>query len=262
MIVSRERQILLRLYRDRCNRARANRGYSLIELMIAMLIALFLLAGLLLIVQNMRSTYTTQTQVAQLQDGERLAMMLASDVIQAAGYFPDPADNQASTVFSTFGAFSGDQTITGLSGGGAPGDTVSVRFMTANNDTIINCTGGTNTTGANATYINTFYVDASGNLDCLLTTNGTPATTAVQLVSGVQDFQVWYGVTTNSPTGDNNVDTYLTAAQMTSGDWLNVTAVKVRLTFTNPIASQTGGTTTVNYIESVMDVMARAGATT
>ncbi|MGH8149474.1 MAG: PilW family protein [Steroidobacteraceae bacterium] len=240
-----------------------SRGYSLIELMIAMLIALFLLAGLLLIVQNMRSTYNTQNQVAQLEDGERLAMMLASDVIQAAGYFPDPADNQASTAFPAYGAFASSQAVTGSYAGAAPGDSISVRFMTANNDSIINCTGGTNKTGADATYINTFSVDAQGNLDCTLTTNGTAAP-AVPLVSGVNNFQVWYGVTTNPASADNNVDTYLTAAQMnlTPSYWLAVTAVKVRITFANPIASQTGGTPTVNYIESVMDVMARAGATT
>jgi type IV pilus assembly protein PilW len=260
--VRRERPSVLRRRPGFPGRRVTSRGYSLIELMIAMLIALFLLAGLLLIVQNMRSTYNTQTQLAQLEDGERLAMMLASDVIQAAGYYPQPNLYQASDELPADGAlFQQLQSVTGVSGGGAPGDTVSVRFVTANNDTIMNCTGGTNKTGALATYINTFSVDADGNLDCTLTTNGTQAA-PVPLVSGVQNFQVWYGVTTNPATADNNVDTYLTAAQMTSQDWLDVTAVKIRLTFTNPIASQTGGAATTNYIECVMAVMARTGATT
>jgi type IV pilus assembly protein PilW len=63
-------------------------GYTLLELMIAILIALFLLAGLLTLAMGTRKTSTTQSQLAQLQDNERIAMTLMTNVIQQAGYFP------------------------------------------------------------------------------------------------------------------------------------------------------------------------------
>lgn len=237
-------------------------GYSLIELLVAMAIALFLLAGLLTIVQTTRNTYTTQTALASLQDNERLAMILATDVIQAAGYFPDPTTNELDLALPAVAAFpAAGQSITGTSGDDTPGDTdtISVRFMTANDDTILNCAGGTNKTGADVTYINTFSVDADGNLDCTLSTNGAAAA-PVPLVSGIKDLQIWYGVATKGI--DANVDTYLTASQMTATDWSNVTSVKVRLTFTNPLAAQQPGRPTTNYIESVVGVMGRIGAST
>src|ERR1700761_1825648 len=65
-------------------------GYSLVEVMVALAVALFLLAGTLAIVQRTKSTYSAQTALAQLQDNERVAMGLITDAIQSAGYYPNP----------------------------------------------------------------------------------------------------------------------------------------------------------------------------
>ena len=70
--------------------AGGQRGFTLIELMVTVAIALFLLGGLLTILQNMRGTYGNQQALAQLQDQQRFAMTVLTDVIQAGGYFPDP----------------------------------------------------------------------------------------------------------------------------------------------------------------------------
>lgn len=244
-------------------------GYSLVELMVVMAISLFLLGGLLTIVESTRSTFTSQTALAKLQNSEELAMSLMSDVIEQAGYFPDPTTNTIDSALPIAGAlgpapaFQPGQAVAGTSGASAPGDTFSVRFVAGQNktDDIMNCTGGMNSTGASVSYTNTFSVDASGNLDCTLTVNGG-VQTPVALVSGVENLQVWYGVKTSSSVSDNNVDTYFTAAQMTSTDWLNVTSVKVRITFVNPLAAQGFGGATTNYIESVIGVMARTGVQT
>ena len=61
------------------------RGFTLIELMIALLIALFLIGGLLTLVQAMKSTSISQSGMSQLQDNERMAMTLMTDVIQSTG---------------------------------------------------------------------------------------------------------------------------------------------------------------------------------
>src|ERR1700679_1526483 len=72
-------------------------GFTLVELSVATLIGLFLLGGLLTLVQDMRRTFGNQNQLGQLQDNERLAMTIITDVIQSAGYFPYPTQDVIST---------------------------------------------------------------------------------------------------------------------------------------------------------------------
>ncbi len=74
-------------------------GFTLIELMIALLIGLFLAGGLLVLVQDNRRVFGNQNQLAQLQDSERLALSMMTDVIQMAGYFPDPTSNSAQSTW-------------------------------------------------------------------------------------------------------------------------------------------------------------------
>ena len=136
-----------------------------------------------------------------------------------------------------------------------PGDTVSVRFTTATSDTVINCIGGTNTSGANATYVNTFSVVGS-QLVCSL--NGGAASV---LVSGVKRMDVKYGVKRDFTTDNANVDTYLQAKELTAADWTNVSSIRVRLTFDNLLAGQTGQPDTFKFTR-VVAVMARAGVRT
>ena len=128
------------------------RGFTLVELLVSLLIGLFLLGGLLTLVQNNKRTFTTQNSLAQLQDGERLAMSVMTDVIQTAGYFPTPQSITAgqalpaATVNGTVWAKA--QVVSGVDGAGATGDTVSVRYETNSGDGILSCNGTSNTSGA------------------------------------------------------------------------------------------------------------------
>jgi len=242
------------------------RGMTLIELVVAMAIAVFLLGGLLTIVGNTRRVFAAQNSMAQFQDNQRLAMTLVGDVIQQAGYFPDPTTNVSTAVLPVIaGTFpTAGQSITGTYAAAAPGDTITVRFATAPGDGVINCTGGTNTTAINPlVYINKFSIDAAGNLVCTLTTNGVAAA-PVTLVSGIQNqpgiqtLRVLYGVTTNTALNNGAADSYLRADQMTATNWNNIVCVKVTLTFVNPLANQPGQPATILF-ERVIGVMNRTG---
>src|SRR5271166_3639085 len=83
----------------------ARRGFTLIELMIALLVGLFLLGALLTIVQANKQVFVSQNALAQVQDNERMAMSMMTDVIQSAGYFSNPIVNTSSSVFQGVGAF-------------------------------------------------------------------------------------------------------------------------------------------------------------
>jgi type IV pilus assembly protein PilW len=234
-------------------------GFTLIELAVATAIALFLLGGLLTVLENMRRTQNNQALLTQLQDSQRIAMSLLNSVLQSAGYFPDPTVNTqvgalpAATVASI--AFAAGQMVYGTSVTADPGDTVTVRFTTATSDTIINCIGGTNTSGANASYVNTFSI-VGGQLVCSLNGGATSP-----LVSGLKRMDVKYGVKRDFTTDNANVDTYLQAKELTAADWSNVSSIRVRLAFVNPLANQAGQPATFKFTR-VVAVMARAGVKT
>ena len=228
----------------------------MLEIMIAMSIGLFLVGALLTIVQTNKAVFINQSQLAQLQDSERMAMTLMADVIQRAGYFPDPTVNTAGGTLIASAPFANGQTITG-----AAGDSVSVRYMTAGGDGILNCSGLSNPVGgANILYVNQFAVVAgvpSGQLVC--TMNGTPYT----LVNGVTNLSVLYGVKTNLAAAGNNVDTYLRASQMTPTNWNNVITVMVTLTFNNPLFVAAGQGQAPSFtIQRLVNLMNQSGPAT
>ena len=244
--------------------ARGQCGFTLIELMVTVGIALFLLGGLLTILQNVRATYGNQQALAQLQDQQRFAMTVLTDVIQAGGYFPDPGTTITSALPAA-GAYLAGQAFWGTQGAGGP-DSIGVRYRTSNGDSVILCDGSTNTgPGANQLYTNLFTVvppapGVPGQLLCTL--NGNPP---LAIVSGVQGLSIYYGVKRNPGVTDYNVDTYLTADQMllppNGNDWGNISSVRVILTFTNPLAGQPGQQPTIIF-ERVIEVMSRAGVHT
>jgi len=238
------------------------RAFTLIELMIALLIGLFLVGGLLTLVGAMKRTSGIQSNLSQLQDSERLAMSLMTDVIQTAGYYPNPLINTASGEFPVSGLFlQSGQSIAGLGAGNAapPGDAIVVRYATSGTDNVLDCSG--NTHGTTATIVNQFSIDANGNLQCSLVVNGAAAL-LIPLVSGVRNLQILYGVQSNSTSGNASVDAYLDATQVTAGGyWGSVISVQVTLTFVNPLYGQPGQASTVVF-RRVIDVMNKAGVST
>jgi type IV pilus assembly protein PilW len=254
--------------------ARHERGFTLIELMVTVAIALFLLFGLATIVEDIRRENVNQQALAQLQDQQRFAMTVLTDIIQAGGYYPSATGQTQASALPVVGVtMKGGQAFWGThSAAGYPGtpDTLTVRYMTSGGDGVIMCDGSTNTAapGTDTVETNAFTValpagNVPGQLQCQL--NGGPVVT---LVYGVQSLEIFYGVNRTSPTANYNVDTYLTADQMNAGlaaggDWMNISSVRVVLTFTNPLCPtvatcQKGQPLTVTF-ERVVPVMGRAG---
>lgn len=244
---------------------RAQRGFTLVELMVTVGIALFLLGGLVTIAQNVRQTSLNQQRLAQLQDEQRFAMTVITDAVQAGGYFSDPtsyttasfgvAANPAPTAgFAAGYVFAGSH-VTGAADNVAL-DSLATRFQTNQGHGPILCDGtdtSQNPPGAN-TYQILFTVSGGANSQLLCSVNGG---VAQPLVDGVQAMAVYYGVKRNA-TADYNVDTYVTWDQMQGNDYFTVSAVRVVLTFINPLAGQAGQPATIT-MERVIEVMSRAG---
>jgi type IV pilus assembly protein PilW len=244
------------------------RGFTLIEILVALFVGLFLLAGLFTILQTTRRTSTNQTGLTLLQDEERMAMSMLNDVVQNAGYFDTNTYQTAQTAWPAAVAVSASgtslaagQALTGTHTSTAVADVLVARYATNGTDGVINCIGATSVVAAN--YLNTFYIlstVSSGVTTYALycTADGIQADGAL-LVTGVENLQAWYGVSTQA--GTNNVDTYKTASQMTAADWPKTTSVRVTLTFVNPLyaAAQAAQQPQYVYFTRVIALQGRTG---
>jgi type IV pilus assembly protein PilW len=233
------------------------RGFTLVELMVTVAIALFLLGGLVTIVESVRQTNLNQSALAQLQDQQRFSLTAITDAVQAAGYFADPTVD-TTAAFPALAPFGAGWVFAGSHPGGAAADTLSTRFQAALNYGPILCDGTDTSKLAAQIWTITFSVNAAapGGGQLLCQVNNNPA---VAIVSGVQNMVVYYGVQRNG-LADYNVDTYETynVLQASGSDWANISAVRIVLTFTNPLAKQAGQPPTL-LLERVVEVMARGG---
>jgi type IV pilus assembly protein PilW len=216
------------------------RGYSIVEIMVAIAVAVFLLAGLFSVLQNTRNTSNNQTALAQLQDNERVAMSIVTETVQQAGYYPNPlgttlaAGFPASTVTTAFSQ-AGQLLLGGFNTDvGGVGDFITVRYQADATNTVLNCLGKSDTVGVAHEY--RFSVATVGPVTSLFCTRD--ADTPIPLVNNVSNMRVYYGVDTTG--AGNGVNAYIPGELMSAANWLNVYSVKITLTFTNPIANQAG----------------------
>lgn len=79
------------IYNNKCSSKRMHhrnqKGMTLIEILIAMLMGIFLLAGVLQIFLNTKQTYRMQEGLSRLQENGRFAMEFISQDVRMAGFF-------------------------------------------------------------------------------------------------------------------------------------------------------------------------------
>ncbi|MQQ99797.1 PilW family protein [Glaciimonas soli] len=209
-------------------------GFTLIELMIAITIGLFMIAGMIAIVISMKGSFNTQGQLSNVQDSQRFSLTVLDNTIRTAGYFPNPtsilsaaalpATSTANPDGTTFAAAQG---IVGTTGTSPASDTINVRFQSASGDGLMDCQGDTNTSGSSVIWTNSFAINAANQLTCVVSVNGgTPGTPSV-LVDNVASISVLYGVNTINKV--NSVDTYLPASAV--ANWAQVMSTQITITF-------------------------------
>ena len=79
---------------------RTQRGFSLIELMISILIASMLLIGTVALFQQSKSNSVQDEQIARMQEGGRYALRLVGRELAHVGYFGGVLDTSAATLSS------------------------------------------------------------------------------------------------------------------------------------------------------------------
>ena len=229
-------------------RARSGRqsGFSLIELMVAVLIGLFLTLGLSQIFLSMYSTSQSQNKLGQAQENKRLGIVMLANTVQAAGFYAGaPTSAQANvTALPTLATNNADGSsftpgagIVGIgsgTGNGAKSDSVNIYYQSGgvDQDGLINCQGGTAKTSTTTTFVNSFSINSSWQLVCTVTTNGGTPSAPLVLANDVYSMSILYGVDSGN-TG--TADTYLNANDVqVSGKWLYVRSIQITLNFFSP----------------------------
>jgi len=198
---------------------RAQHGFTIVELMIAITVGLVLSAGVLQLFVRTTKINLAQDNLSRLQETGRFAMEYLSRDIRMAGY---PRVS-----------FSGDAVQGTNDDGLNNSDSITVGSGLSTDTGTLDCLGQ-----AAAPVTNKYYIanDSNGvpNLYCL----GSGNATAQPLLEGVENMQVLYGVDTDS---DKSANKYLRADQLSSSDWLNVVSVRISLllrTTDNGLATQ------------------------
>lgn len=196
------------------------RGFTLVELMIALTISLILLLVIGTVFTSSRQAFRIQEDNARIQESGRFALEILGRSIKQAGYAEIPF-----TGFKV--AFTGIA-ISGTDGGGAA-DTITVQYDGAIGDR--DCGAGTAVTAADITggsniIQNHFNLDAANaQLRCVGAVAAVPAAPGAPpigqpLLDNIEDLQVLYGIDT---TADQSANQYVAVP----GDWNQVVTARV-----------------------------------
>ncbi len=166
------------------------RGFTLVELMIAMTIGLVLLLVIGTVFVSSRQTFSEQENLARLQETGRFALETIGRSIKQAGHVEIP--------FSGFKVEFEGTPISGVNGSSNAPDTITLQFEGAIGDS--DC----ETTAVDITgkiIQNHFNIDTTNaELQCngiISVTPGVP-TTGSPLLSNIEDLQIVYGISTDS----------------------------------------------------------------
>ncbi len=196
------------------NRAICNtqKGLTLIEIMISLLIGAFLLGGLMQLFVNTRKTHVVQEELARMQENGRFAMEFLARDIRMVDYrlcptnppMTDAITGNRDGILGTNGAVNANRALD------AP-DTITIRWSEVSCD------------GATGAAQNRAYQISGSNLQL-----------AVQdLVEGVENMQILYGIdsdiTVAVPAGDGAANYYAEANVIPAADWPKVVIVRVSL---------------------------------
>lgn len=206
-------------------------GYSLIELMIAMFLGLFILAGITQINLSSKKTYQITNFSASLQEDLRAATYELTKIARIAGYKSSPSQTNINSFVPDKIFTSAGQVIVGNEGGTPlDPDSFSLRFQGSGDgngvpDSVItDCIG--NALDANDIAVITFDID-QGSLRCTSQNETTADTQTIKLVKNVDNMQVLYGIDTDN---DNYANRYINATKVTaSALWQNVVSLRVAL---------------------------------
>lgn len=207
------------------------RGFTLIELMIAMSLGLVIVFAIITIMISSNRNAIDADSMSDTHETGRFAISVLSNALYSSGYkssgpitpFADICANPANPVACT------------LEVGNGRGDQLAIRKVVSD-DNDMSCAGidlglavDTELEVIETYWIETDAATGLGTLRCrTYDSAGVPQTNTQSLVMGLEAVHILYGLrTTVNPDSTRNVSLYVAADDVT--DWNNVLAVKIGL---------------------------------
>ena len=222
-------------------------GFSLIELMIAMVLGLLLMVVISQLFLTSKRNFSATDDSARVQENIRFASQLLTRHLRLAGY----RANATTLSSTTFAAGTNSAGLFGTDGGGTVSDSIKLRFqgsglgtsaargtmatayMTADDANadglVVDCRGFR--VDANLVSFNQYTIATGANGSNALFCNGS------EIISDVDNMQIVYGEETDIALSDSNYgpNYYVAAGSVTNMD--QVTSVKIALLFRSPNAT-------------------------
>ncbi|MBU3021859.1 PilW family protein [Aestuariibacter sp. A3R04] len=222
------------------------RGFSLVELMIALVLGLIISGAVIQTMISARVTNSLNQAVSQVQEAGRFVMLRLSRDIMEAGRFDQIVSNVDATVDHLVEAAFIQNRPVGLAGDYTSNASLGSSQGTngANDDLVINLLGKEDCTGNRFGYpadtefhvVNKYYV-ANNKLYCtgfdgrVLRGLRSPVvgSRSVILMDNVESFQVQYGVTDLASASQGQAVQYVTASQLSALRAANRQVVAIRI---------------------------------
>jgi type IV pilus assembly protein PilW len=184
------------------------KGFTLIELMIAVVLSLLLIAGTLTVFISTKQGYRLENGLSLMQATGRATLDLLAREVMMAG-FPQIEDIETFIPAMT------------TDGGGSSSDQFAVRYQS---DT--DCLNDTTPIYADGEHYakNMYFIDANNNLRCRTLAEDDSTVREAVIVQGVENIQLLYGED-NTNDGVTNATRYVTAGNV--ADWDNVVSVRI-----------------------------------
>jgi prepilin-type N-terminal cleavage/methylation domain-containing protein len=219
-------------------------GFSLIELMIAMVISLILSEALIVTFMSERVTFTNQQNLSSLQENQLITLNRVNDVVNAASFFSDTMNYTLATAFpaktmTSIGSFSAGQGILGISN-----TSFAIRYqlqgnykntsavVVQKNNNIQDCLGNKSSASSPSVVTNVFSFDATSRRLLCSVYNDSGSTQQAVVADNISNINVTYGY---DSTGNGSVTRYATYDAIT--DWTSVKSVMINFSFENPYDS-------------------------
>jgi type IV pilus assembly protein PilW len=203
-------------------------GFTLVELMIALVVGLLLLAGVLQVLLGNRESFEAQRARSSLQENARLMAFVLENTVAHAGHKTDLAPNAAAGLFRSSNisgspAFASQAVVAGIYSASG-NDSIRIRYQAEGG--LHNCRGAPVGQPDKAEVTDfELYVNDNDTLLCKIIGSGSPQ----PLVENVERFRIRYGVDRDKKPG---VDTYV--SNLSAADSRKVRSVRFQLLLKSP----------------------------
>lgn len=225
---------------------KTQRGFSLIELMISLVLGLVIISGVIQVFVGTRATNALNQAIAEVQEyGRYISLRLQDELREVGRYDLTTANIDNSTDLVLEASFVLRQPVALLNDYVAMGSLGSAEAAGTGNDELVvnllaetDCTGNRfGTTAPQQLHIvNHYFVDGE-QLKCIgyngrylrgFSGNSTPSS-AVVLLDGVRSLQIEYGVSDDVTANDGRVVSYVDASGLNNARLANQQVVAIRL---------------------------------